>query len=73
MPEYDFRCPRGHVTTVQASIMDGPPALVACDTTDGTKTGTCGLEAVRVYGTPTLIFDGTGHGVGHTWQKGSYE
>ena len=67
MPEYDYRCPNGHDITITRSIHDGPPATIVCPLDQ------CELEAVRVWTSPVLVFDGKGHGVGHVSTKWAYE
>lgn len=71
MPDYDYQCDRGHVTTLTQSIVTPPPETVECIARDGG--GRCERVAKRVFATPTLVFDGTGRGVGHVWQKLAYE
>lgn len=53
MARYDFRCPRGHLTTLTQSMTEPLPATLAC--------GTCERPAERVYEPPAAIhFKGRG-------------
>lgn len=59
MPLYEFECPKGHVTGKVYAMNDTRPGSVSCET--------CGDQAHRIFGTPTVVDDFPEH---YNWSIG---
>jgi putative FmdB family regulatory protein len=51
MPTYEYKCPEGHLVTVQRSLSD-PESFPVC--------GECHEPMKRVFTAPPVVFNGTG-------------